>query len=480
MQQEFKLPDLGENIESGDVVQVLVSEGQTIAPEQAVIELETEKAVVEVPCPFGGKIAKLHVKAGDKVRVGAPVVTVETEAATPPAEQAPARQAQKEEAKREPGPPPAVSAGVPETEAATPKAPVRKAPPKPARKPETPSERPAAPASRPAQRQAVPPGEEAETKPGEPEVVPAGPATRRLARELGVDLSEVAAAHPGERLTEEHVKAYVRDRGEAVPVAAQRAERPPEEPAAAGEAMPAAVEPLPDFSQWGSVERVTLSSLQRKTARHLDLAWQAPHVTQLDEADITALEALRKRHRERGGGKVRLTATAFAIKAVASVLKGNPKFNASLDLGAGELILKRYYHIGVAVDTEAGLIVPVVRDADRKRVLDIAAELEDLAERTRQRKVGLAELQGSTFTVTNLGGIGGTGFTPVINYPEVAILGLARAKEMPRLQNGQMAWRLMLPLCLSYDHRVINGADGARFLRKVAELLEDPEMLLLE
>jgi pyruvate dehydrogenase E2 component (dihydrolipoamide acetyltransferase) len=239
---------------------------------------------------------------------------------------------------------------------------------------------------------------------------------------------------------------------------------------------------LPDFSQWGPIERVPFSTLQRKTAAVLQTAWSnAPHVTQFDEADITDLEAFRKRFRETPDGKkAKLTVTAFILKAITVALKRFPQFNASLDARTNELIYKRYYHIGVAVDTEAGLIVPIIRNVDQKTVLDIAAEMNELAERTRQRKVGLDELKGGTFTVTNLGGIGGTAFTPIVNYPEVAILGLARSREQPRLVGGQWTSRLVLPLCLSYDHRVINGADGARFLRRLVELLEDSEMMLVE
>ncbi|MBI4581592.1 MAG: 2-oxo acid dehydrogenase subunit E2 [Planctomycetes bacterium] len=430
MAQEFKLPDLGEGVEYGDVVQVLVAEGDLIKPEQTILEIETDKAVVEVPCPFGGRIAKLHVKPGEKVKVGQTLVTIETNGAVlAPAPQAPA----------------------PETQ--TTKAPVA----------DVPSPGTAVPG--------VQPGPSTPTPPRSDDVpVPAGPATRRLARELGVELRDVAAAKPGVRLTEDDVKEYVKLRMTAAASA-------PASAAGGAGAMP----PLPDFSQWGPIERVALSSLQRKTAENLLASWVGPHVTQFDEADITTLELLRKRHRGRTGeGGVKLTVTAFVIKAAALALKEFPQFNTSYDPARGELIYKRYYHVGLAVDTPAGLMVAVLRDVDTKRILDIAAEMNDLAERTRQRKITRDEMRGSTFTVTNLGGIGGTAFTPVVNYPEVAILGLARTREQPVVRDGQWATRLMLPLCLSYDHRIINGADGARFTRRLASLLEDPEMLLLE
>ncbi|HOJ73335.1 MAG TPA: 2-oxo acid dehydrogenase subunit E2 [Phycisphaerae bacterium] len=450
MAQEFKLPDLGEGVAYGDVVQVLVAEGDTVQPEQPVLEIETDKAVVEVPCPFGGRIAKLHVKKGDKVKVGQTLLTVEDNGAAAPAE-AKAPQAQ---------------------EAAKPAAPEPKAKPTvaEAKQPVTPESRMPAtvqpPPPPPAKREPAKAAEPAPRPASEGEMVPAGPGTRRLARELGVELHEVAALKPGVRITEEDVKEFVKQRMTGgAPVA--------------GGAV--ALPPLPDFAQWGPVERVALSSLQRKTAENLLASWVGPHVTQFEEVDITALEALRKRHRSKAGeGGVKLTVTAFVVKAAAAALKEFPIFNASYDPRSGELIYKRYYHIGVAVDTPAGLMVPVIRDVDRKRVLDIAAEMAELAERTRQRKVSRDEMRGGTFTVTNLGGIGGTAFTPIVNYPEVAILGMARNKEQPVVRDGQLATRLILPLCLSYDHRIINGADGARFIRKLASLLEDPEMLLLE
>lgn len=452
MAQEFKLPDLGEGVETGDVVRVLVSEGDTISPEQSVIEIETDKAVVEVPCPFGGRISKLHVKQGDKIPVGHLLVTVETDAG---AEGTPAEAA-----------PPAVAA---EKQAAAPETPAAE-PEKPAADKQE-SAAAAAPPSKPEpadqpERSTPPQPAEPASKATTEELVPAGPATRRLARELGVDLHAVAAMKPGERLTEEDVKAYVKQQMTA-----------PSSTTGGAAAAP----PLPDFTQWGEVERVALSSLQRKTAENLTAAWIGPHVTQFDEADISELENLRKRHRDKTGeGGVKLTVTAFAVKAAVVALREFPQFNASFDAARGELVFKRYYHIGVAVDTPAGLVVVMIRDADRKRILDIATEMNDLAERARQRKTTREEMRGSTFTITNLGGIGGTAFTPIVNYPEAAILGLARSRNQPAVENGQLVSRMILPMCLSYDHRVINGADGARFTRRIASLLEDPEMLLLE
>ncbi len=475
MVKEFKLPDLGEGIASGDVVNVLVSEGDQISAEQTVVEIETDKAVLEVPCPFGGRVSRVHVSKGDKASVGDTLVTIEADGEAgvkEPAGEPPKKSKEDKSAKPEP------SEG---------RAPRRKEPAESGRGRDEPGDRhrpavkddgkkkevegkrepqvdarPVTEAKKPDKLQAdKPPGKPADDVP-----IPAGPATRRLARELGVDLKRVAAQHPGTRLTEDHVRDFVRE-------GLQRGT-----PASAGAGH---VGELPDFSQWGPVERVAFSSLQRKTAEHLSASWlTAPHVTQFDDADITALETLRKRYAGSGRSDVKLTVTAFVLKAAALGLKTYPQFNASLDLDAGELVLKKYYHVGVAVDTEAGLIVPVIRDVDKKRVLDIAAEMNELAERTRQRKVAIEELRGGTFTVTNLGMYGIDAFTPIVNHPEVAILGLARGRQQPVLDNGEWKARLMLPLCLSYDHRVINGADGARFIRKLAELLEDPELLLLQ
>jgi pyruvate dehydrogenase E2 component (dihydrolipoamide acetyltransferase) len=282
-----------------------------------------------------------------------------------------------------------------------------------------------------------------------------------LARELGVDLTHVPGSAPGGRITPEDVKAFVRQQ-EAQPAARGPGLQPP---------------PLPDFERWGPVERRPMDAVRRKTAEQMSLAWSLiPHVTQHDQADITDLEAFRKQQDGRGP---KLTITAFALKAVAIALQQFPQFNASIDTKAAQLIWKRYYHVGIAVDTERGLVVPVLRDVDKKSVLELAEELNAAAERTRQRKIQAEELRGGTFTITNLGGIGGTGFTPIVNYPEVAILGLSRSRLQPVVHEGHIVPRLILPLSLSYDHRVIDGADAARFTRRLAEMLEKPlEMLL--
>jgi pyruvate dehydrogenase E2 component (dihydrolipoamide acetyltransferase) len=292
--------------------------------------------------------------------------------------------------------------------------------------------------------------------------VPASPATRLLARQLGVDLSRVRGTAPHGRVTQEDVKAFVKEQMEAGPARV-----------AAGPA-PA----LPDFSRWGPVERKPLDTVRRRTAEQMSLSWsQVPHVTQHDLADISDLDAFR---RQQSGKGPKLTVTAFILKGAAIALRQFPQFNSSLDVAAGQLVLKQYYHIGVAVDTERGLLVPVLRDVGKKSVHALAQELAEVAERARQKKITPEDLRGGTFTVTNLGGIGGTAFTPIVNYPEVAILGLSRATLQPVVRDGQVVPRLLLPLSLSYDHRVIDGADAARFTRRLAEMLENPLVMLLD
>jgi pyruvate dehydrogenase E2 component (dihydrolipoamide acetyltransferase) len=296
--------------------------------------------------------------------------------------------------------------------------------------------------------------------------VPAGPATRRLARELGVDLRQVRGTGRHGRVVEEDIKEYVRQLASGAGAVAQ-AVGPSVQPP-----------PLPNFEQWGPIEAHPLGGVRKVTARQMSLAWSLiPHVTQHDLADITDLEAFRKQQSEGKGPK--LTVTAFVLRAAAVALREFPNFNSSIDLASNRLILKRYYHIGVAVDTEGGLLVPVLRDVDKKHVRELGEELNAIAKRARDGKLDLSEQKGGTFTITNLGGIGGTAFTPIVNYPEVAILGLSRSRLEPVVRDGQIVPRLMLPLSLSYDHRVIDGAAAARFTRRLAELLENPLMMLL-
>jgi pyruvate dehydrogenase E2 component (dihydrolipoamide acetyltransferase) len=441
MATELKLPNLGENVHAGNVVKVLVSEGDVIAEQQPILELETDKAAIEVPSPQAGRVLKVLVKEGDTVEVGAAIIALEPlegAAAVPPEEKAPA----------EDKPPAAPIAGLTKAE------------------PPTQAETP---------RRAAPPPKPSETPRPTPEAeepssaaVPAAPSVRRFAREIGVDIAGVQGSGPGGRISIDDVKAYAK---------AERAVSPSQGTAAAG----APAIPLPDFGRWGEIRREPFSSVRRATARQMAAAWSSvPQVTQFDKADVTDLEAMRRRYAakvEQAGGK--LTVTAIILKVVASALKIFPKFNASLDMGSGEIIFKSYFHVGVAVDTDRGLLVPVIRDVDRKNILQISLELTRLSEKARAAKLTLEEMQGGCFTVSNLGGIGGTAFAPIVNIPEVAILGVARSSTEPVYREGQLGPRLVLPLSLSYDHRLIDGADGARFLRWVAEALEAPFLLSL-
>jgi pyruvate dehydrogenase E2 component (dihydrolipoamide acetyltransferase) len=430
---DIKLPELKENVETVEVNAVLVKPGDAVTQGQSLLEVQADKAALDVPSPAAGKIGDVRVKVGDQIKVGQVIFTIEAGA-------------------------PDEKPATPASDAPTPKA-VEKAAPKPA-------DEKAAPKPAEARQAKAPPSpspvREAPASP-QPDghAVVASPATRRLARELGVDLHQVSGSGRAGRVTQDDVKSHVRTLASgAAPASAARGVGSP---------------PLPRFEEVGAVERQPLDRLRQLTARQMSLAWQQiPHVTQHDEADITDLEAFRK---SRDGKGPKLTVTAFALKACAVALKQFPTFNASLDAANNQLILKRYYHLGVAVDTPRGLLVPVIRDVDQKSIEQLAAEVAETAERARQ---GKADMSGGTFTITNLGGIGGTGFTPIINWPEVAILGLSRGKLTPVMRDGQIVPRLLLPLSLSYDHRVIDGAAAARFTRMVAELLENPWMMALK
>jgi pyruvate dehydrogenase E2 component (dihydrolipoamide acetyltransferase) len=458
---EFKLPSVGENVDKADVGNLRVKVGDVIEAQQVVMEIETDKAVFELPCPQAGRITAIHVKPGTQVSVGTPLMTLEAVGAGAPATPVPAP------TPATPPPPPKAPAAQMSAPAAT----SVPAPPAPVTPPPVVAA-PVAPAGAVAPAAAVTTAPAATGLNGsEVPPAPAAPATRRLARELGVDLHKVKGNGPGGRITQEDVQAYVKSVLTSSPA-----------PVASGGGVVAP--PLPDFSQFGPIERQPLNKIMRTGATNLSLAWNViPHVTQHELADVTDLEAARKRytqsHATKSGG-VKITMTVLAMKAVVTALKSFPRFNASYDPATGEVILKKYFHIGVAVDTENGLMVPVIRNVDSKSVLQLAAEIGDLAARARDRKLTLADMQGGTFTITNLGGIGGTYFTPIVNYPEVAILGMSRTSQQPVVIEDKPEVRLMLPLSLSYDHRVINGADAARFIVKLSGLLSDPFQLLSE
>ncbi len=405
---DIRVPRMADGVDTATVVKLLVSEGQEIQKEQALVELETEKAVAPIPSPQAGKVSKIHVREGSKVAVGQILVSI-SGAGDVVGIPAPAQVARP------------LATAVPMTTVAT------NAP---------------------------------KIIPGIP--LPASPSVRHLAREIGLDLSLVAGSEHGGRITLDDVRAYVQ-RLQQGAIVAQGGTTQQEGAPAVATAAPQSI----DFSQWGSVTKKSVSSLRRTIAQKMTESWTTiPHVTQFEDADITGLLSLRKKHAaayEKKGAK--LTLTIFVLKAIVAALKEYPKFNASLDEARQEIVFKNYYHIGVAVDTEGGLIVPVLKDVDKKSMFELAKELQQLAEKTRQRKIAMEDLQGGTFTLSNLGGIAGTYFSPIINKPQVAILGIGKGKQMLK--------RTMLPLSLSYDHRVVDGADGARFIRALTHALEN-------
>jgi pyruvate dehydrogenase E2 component (dihydrolipoamide acetyltransferase) len=422
-----KVPDIGD-FKDVAVIEVLVKPGDTVAPEQSLITVESDKATMEIPSPAAGKITALKIKVGDKVSEGSTILELEAEGG------APAPQA----AQAEP-------AGVEAARAAAPQPSAAPRPPVP-----------------------VEPREATQAKPH------ASPSVRKFARELGVDLSRVKGSGPKGRIVHSDVQAFVKGALAAGPAAA---------PAAKGGALPFNLPAWPDvdFAKFGPVEAKPLTRLQKLSGPNLHRNWVAiPHVTQFDEADITDLEAFRKSNTaetEKQGFK--LTMLAFLVKACVTALRQHPNLNASLDRGGENLILKKYYNIGVAVDTPDGLVVPVVRDADRKGVFDVARELAEISKLARDKKLKPGDMQGGTFSISSLGGIGGTAFTPIINAPEVAILGVSRSALRPVWNGKEFAPRLMLPLSLSYDHRVIDGAAAARFTSYLASVLADIRRSLL-
>jgi pyruvate dehydrogenase E2 component (dihydrolipoamide acetyltransferase) len=453
---EFRLQELGENISQGDLVRLMVSPGAKVSEGQPVMELETDKAVVEVPSTVRGVVKEIKVKEGEKIKVGQLIFTLAGVAVAAESVRAPSEPV--EHVSGQHGARLAFQAAI---------------------RAEGKTEEQALPPDQPQQRPAqfsMPPQLAKVAGPEHREAVPAAPSIRRLAREIGVDIYEVKGTGPGGRISEDDVKAHAKA---ALAAAASAAAAP----ARAGHFA----EPkLPDFSKWGKIERVSIRGVRRKTAEHLAESWNIiPHVTQHDRADITDLEHLRARFApkaEEAGGK--MTVTAIALKVCAAALKVFPQFNATIDMEKEEIIYKQYIHIGVAADTDRGLLVPVIRDVDKKNIVEIAVELSQLSQKAREKKITLADMEGGTFTITNLGGIGGTAFTPIVNHPEVAILGLSRSRMEPEWikdkDGGKFEPRLILPLSLSYDHRLIDGADAARFLRWVAEAFEQPFLLSVQ
>jgi pyruvate dehydrogenase E2 component (dihydrolipoamide acetyltransferase) len=419
---DVRVPRLAEGVESATVANILVSPGDLIQKNQVILELETEKAVGPIPSPASGKVTTIHVKPGEEVAVGQVLLSVTEEAAAGKS----APEATREQRTVEKKPPPQI-----------------------ARQPEKPS----------VPKESSPYGYEAKSG----FAPPAAPSVRKIARDLGIDLTRVCGTERGGRITVEDLRVYIQE--------LQRSARGPQpevekEPKAAPKAV--------DFSQWGEIEKKPITTIRRTIGQRMYESWSTiPHVTQLEQVDITHVTRLRKEYGPSFEKKGKhLTLTPFVLKAVVAALKKYPIFNSSLEESTGQIVYKKYYHIGVAVDTEVGLIVPVLRDVDKKGLADLSAELNDLVERTRKRKVSLEELQGGSFTISNQGGIGGGHFTPIINKPEVAVLGIGRSSLQPVVNDGKIDARAMLPLCLSYDHRVMDGADAVRFILEVVGMME--------
>lgn len=422
MSIEFKLQALKENVEIVEVNAIKVNVGDIVTKDQPLVEVQADKAALEVPSPSAGKITQILIKQGDQVKIGQLIFVIDP-----------------------------AGAGAAVASSSPPSVPQKT----PAAAPiHVPVPVPVATATATATKTAPIVLSHDNNK-----VIPAGPSTRRIARELGVDLGHVPGTGRHGRVSEDDVRSFVRGSGSN---------------GSSGGSI--SVPPLPRFEDFGTVEKQPMSAIRRATAKQMSLSWSiVPHVTQSDLSDITDFEAFRKSQTK--GPK--LTISAFAMKAVVVLLKEYPVFNSSIDVAGNQIIHKKFYNIGVAVDTENGLLVPVIRDVDKKSIAELAEELTSIAERARQRKLDSKDLTGGTFTITNLGGIGGTGFTPIVNYPEVAILGISRGRLEPVVHNGEIVPRLMMPLSLSYDHRVIDGAVAARFTRRLAEMLENPYQLLI-
>jgi pyruvate dehydrogenase E2 component (dihydrolipoamide acetyltransferase) len=435
---EFKLPELGEDVEGGDVISITVVEGESVKKEQTLMEIETDKAVIELPSPIDGTIKELHVEQGDNIKIGQLLVTFDTDGKQPveiPKEDiTESKTIEKETDSKE---------DITET------------------------------VEQPDQNEAISDKDnvisisrqEEEGDENKIDTMPASPSVRRLAREIGVEISMVDGSGPGGRITENDVKEFAKSSLASKETKISTTVKKPEVQGTQ--------------KKGGTIEE--MSKVRILTADRLTESWKAPHVTQHDKADITELEKIRKHYGDQvkqAGGK--LTMTSIVAKIASQALVKFPKFNCSIDMENHQIINNNSFNIGIAVDTDRGLLVPVIKNADKKNITEISVELSDISERSRNKKIKVDELQGSTFTITNLGGMGGTYFTPVINFPNVSILGLSRSSFEPIYKDGEFKPRLMLPLSLSYDHRIIDGADAIRFLRWIIEGLENPFFTLLD
>ncbi len=433
---EFKIPVLGENISTAQITKVLVKPGDKLKADQIILEIETDKATVEVPTEVGGVVKEVKVKDGDKVAVGSVAVILETTSSIQSEAEKPNEKTTAQIENRSP-----VTGHQPQKEH-----------------------------THMPQIVNIP-------KNIVQTIVPASPSVRRFAREIGVDIHQVRGSASGGRISIDDVKAYAKSINEQI-----QTWLPGQQGGITSGGIGIVKETLPDFSKWGEVDIRPMSNIRRKTAEHLSYAWATvPHVTQFDKADITELEKIRKqfgKQVEAAGGK--LTVTGILLKVIASAMKVFPQFNSSVDMERSEVIYKKYLNIGVAVDTEKGLLVPVIRDVDKKNITQISIDLAEVSKKARDKKLSLDDMQGGCFTISNLGGIGGTYFTPIVNTPEVAILGVSKSAIEPVYVDGEFKPRLMMPLSLSYDHRIIDGADAIRFLRWVVNALENPFLLSLE
>ena len=441
--KDFKIPELGENINTALVAKVLIKVGDFVEIDQTVLEVETDKATIDVPSDISGKVVELKVNEGDTINIGQVIFSVETPSniaqeaieitKSPEKQETITENIDIQENKSEPEVA-VVNVDSSSTDSKTAIISIENQPPILLN------------------------------------AAPAAPSVRRLAREIGVDVNQIKGNGLGGRILLDDVKAFSKN------LHLKRNEMQQSVSYEQG------LQPLPDFTKFGDVETKAMSNIRQKTAEHLSYAWHTiPHVTQFDKADITQLEEFRKNYAktaEKFG--VKLTVTAILVKIISSALKNFPQFNASVDMQNKTLIYKKYFNIGIAVDTDFGLIVPVIKNVDRLNIIEISKEINEIAEKARNKKVSVADLQGGCFTITNLGGIGGTAFTPIVNSPEVAILGISKGSIEPVYINGKFEPRLMLPLSLSYDHRIIDGADGIRFLRWIIEALENPMKLIIE
>lgn len=430
--QDLVVPKLGDGVDSAEILNILVQVGDTLSKGDTLLELESDKATVEIPAELSGQLTELSVTVGDSVTPGQVIGKVSSsDAGAQPAAKTETKTEKKTETKAAP-----IPQGVTE----------------------------------PQENQPLPTGKAEAPSLGNP--VPAAPSVRRFARELGVNIQEVSGSGPRGRISEADVKAHVKARMQGTSSA----------PAASGGSVQSTLPPLPDFAQFGDIETEKMNAVRRATVQQMSLSWQnIPHVTQFDQADITDLEAFRKgqtKVMDKAGAK--LTVTAILVKICAMALKKFPQFNASIDPQKQEIIYKKYYNIGVAVDTPRGLLVPVLPNVSHKGFIELSVELNELAQKARDRKISAEDLQGGTFTISNLGGLGTTYFTPIVNWPQVAILGVGRASQQPVWQDGAFVPRMIMPLAISYDHRLIDGADAARFLRWIAQALESPLTMMME